>query len=235
MRWEDGDVVARRVAKARRDRARRAPPRRPRPGRAAGRAARRAARRGLGPAALDRARPGRCATGSPPCTARSATRGPTSPTTRCSPTRTAGGPGRSPRARRRADLRPDRRRRGAARAARLAGGRAGWTSWRRSGSPVPSGSRIAVDYSGDRPVLAVRVQEVFGWTRAPRPWPTGGCPSCCTCSPPPGARPRSPPTWRRSGAPATRRCAPSCAAATPSTPGRRTRAPREPTTRTRRH
>jgi ATP-dependent RNA helicase HrpB len=32
---------------------------------------------------------------------------------------------------------------------------------------VPSGSRIAVDYSGERPVLAVRVQEVFGWTTTP--------------------------------------------------------------------
>jgi ATP-dependent helicase HrpB len=32
---------------------------------------------------------------------------------------------------------------------------------------VPSGSRIALDYSGERPVLAVRVQEVFGWTGAP--------------------------------------------------------------------
>jgi ATP-dependent helicase HrpB len=32
---------------------------------------------------------------------------------------------------------------------------------------VPSGSRIALDYSGDRPVLAVRVQEVFGWAGAP--------------------------------------------------------------------
>jgi ATP-dependent helicase HrpB len=32
---------------------------------------------------------------------------------------------------------------------------------------VPSGSRIAVDYSGERPVLAVKVQEVFGWTGAP--------------------------------------------------------------------
>jgi ATP-dependent helicase HrpB len=32
---------------------------------------------------------------------------------------------------------------------------------------VPSGSRITVDYSGERPVLAVRVQEVFGWTGAP--------------------------------------------------------------------
>jgi ATP-dependent helicase HrpB len=33
---------------------------------------------------------------------------------------------------------------------------------------VPSGSRIAVDYSGERPVLAVKVQEVFGWTETPR-------------------------------------------------------------------
>ncbi|MBP2320528.1 ATP-dependent helicase HrpB [Kibdelosporangium banguiense] len=32
---------------------------------------------------------------------------------------------------------------------------------------VPSGSRIAVDYSGDRPVLAVRLQEIFGWRQAP--------------------------------------------------------------------
>lgn len=32
---------------------------------------------------------------------------------------------------------------------------------------VPSGSRIAVDYSPDRPVLAVRIQEVFGWTATP--------------------------------------------------------------------
>jgi ATP-dependent helicase HrpB len=33
---------------------------------------------------------------------------------------------------------------------------------------VPSGSRIRVDYSGDRPVLAVRIQEVFGWDAAPQ-------------------------------------------------------------------
>jgi ATP-dependent helicase HrpB len=32
---------------------------------------------------------------------------------------------------------------------------------------VPSGSRVAVDYSGERPVLAVRVQEVFGATATP--------------------------------------------------------------------
>ena len=32
---------------------------------------------------------------------------------------------------------------------------------------VPSGARIAVDYSADQPVLAVKVQEVFGWTATP--------------------------------------------------------------------
>ncbi|WP_340562377.1 ATP-dependent helicase HrpB [Streptomyces sp. GSL17-111] len=33
---------------------------------------------------------------------------------------------------------------------------------------VPSGSRVRVDYSGDQPVLAVKLQELFGWTQAPR-------------------------------------------------------------------
>jgi ATP-dependent helicase HrpB len=32
---------------------------------------------------------------------------------------------------------------------------------------VPSGSRIAVDYSREQPVLAVKVQDVFGWTATP--------------------------------------------------------------------
>ena len=32
---------------------------------------------------------------------------------------------------------------------------------------VPSGARIAVDYSADQPVLAVKVQDVFGWTGTP--------------------------------------------------------------------
>jgi ATP-dependent helicase HrpB len=32
---------------------------------------------------------------------------------------------------------------------------------------VPTGSRVTLDYSGDRPVLAVKVQEVFGWTATP--------------------------------------------------------------------
>ncbi len=33
---------------------------------------------------------------------------------------------------------------------------------------VPSGSRIAVEYSGASPTLAVRLQEVFGWQETPR-------------------------------------------------------------------
>jgi ATP-dependent helicase HrpB len=33
---------------------------------------------------------------------------------------------------------------------------------------VPSGAQVTVDYSGDQPVLAVRVQEVFGWPETPR-------------------------------------------------------------------
>lgn len=33
--------------------------------------------------------------------------------------------------------------------------------------PVPSGGCLRLDYSSDPPVLAVKVQEVFGWTRTP--------------------------------------------------------------------
>ncbi|WP_416562378.1 ATP-dependent RNA helicase [Nocardia testacea] len=33
---------------------------------------------------------------------------------------------------------------------------------------VPSGSRLRLDYSTDPPVLAVKVQEIFGWTDTPR-------------------------------------------------------------------
>lgn len=32
---------------------------------------------------------------------------------------------------------------------------------------VPSGSSVRIDYSAEQPVLAVRIQEVFGWTAAP--------------------------------------------------------------------
>ncbi|WHX21632.1 ATP-dependent helicase C-terminal domain-containing protein [Streptomyces malaysiensis subsp. malaysiensis] len=33
---------------------------------------------------------------------------------------------------------------------------------------VPSGSRVRLDYGADRPVLAVKLQELFGWQEAPR-------------------------------------------------------------------
>ncbi|GAA0438359.1 ATP-dependent helicase [Acrocarpospora corrugata] len=33
---------------------------------------------------------------------------------------------------------------------------------------VPSGSKVRIDYSGDRPVLAAKLQELFGWTETPR-------------------------------------------------------------------
>lgn len=33
---------------------------------------------------------------------------------------------------------------------------------------VPSGSKVRIDYSGERPVLAVKLQELFGWDAAPR-------------------------------------------------------------------
>ncbi|MBG0813840.1 ATP-dependent RNA helicase [Planomonospora sp. ID82291] len=33
---------------------------------------------------------------------------------------------------------------------------------------VPSGSRVRIDYSGERPVLAAKLQELFGWDDAPR-------------------------------------------------------------------
>ncbi|SPL94612.1 ATP-dependent RNA helicase [[Actinomadura] parvosata subsp. kistnae] len=33
---------------------------------------------------------------------------------------------------------------------------------------VPTGSRVRLDYSGDQPVLAVKLQELFGWQETPR-------------------------------------------------------------------
>jgi ATP-dependent helicase HrpB len=32
---------------------------------------------------------------------------------------------------------------------------------------VPSGSNLPIDYSGEQPVLKVRIQEMFGWERTP--------------------------------------------------------------------
>ena len=47
------------------------------------------------------------------------------------------------------------------------GTRPGWTQLAPERLEVPSGSRIPVDYSADQPVLAVKVQEAFGWTATP--------------------------------------------------------------------
>ncbi|MEV4195768.1 ATP-dependent helicase C-terminal domain-containing protein, partial [Streptomyces toxytricini] len=41
---------------------------------------------------------------------------------------------------------------------------------------VPSGSRIRVDYSGEQPVLAVKLQELFGLAETPRVGGAGGVP-----------------------------------------------------------
>lgn len=42
------------------------------------------------------------------------------------------------------------------------------SAWAPEHLEVPSGSRIRLDYSGDQPVLAARVQELFGWQETPR-------------------------------------------------------------------
>ena len=68
---------------------------------------------------------------------------------------------------------------------------------------VPSGSRIRVDYGGEQPVLAVKLQELFGLQRDA---PGGrGAASWSTCSPRPGGPRPSRRTWPRSGRRATRR------------------------------
>ncbi|GAB3958078.1 hypothetical protein GCM10027614_74840 [Micromonospora vulcania] len=93
---------------------------------------------------------------------------------------------------------------------------------------VPSGSKIRVDYADPAaPVLAVKLQETFGWPAAPR---IGGgrVPVLLHLLSPPGGRWRSPPIWRRSGGPAISRSVPSCAVDIPGTPGRRTRPRRRP-------
>ncbi len=54
---------------------------------------------------------------------------------------------------------------------------------------VPSGSRVRIDYpdvadDGGRPVVAVKLQECFGWAQTPRWWRggwRGGCRCCSTC------------------------------------------------------
>ncbi len=46
---------------------------------------------------------------------------------------------------------------------------------------VPSGRQVRLTYEAGRPpILAVRLQELFGWTETPR-LRAGAFPSCCTC------------------------------------------------------
>ena len=70
------------------------------------------------------------------------------------------------------------------------------TSWPRP-ALSPPGRSVQVNYAGPHgPVLAVKLQEMFGAT-PPRPWRAS--PSSCTCSPPRDGRCRSPAACRPSG------------------------------------
>jgi ATP-dependent helicase HrpB len=73
---------------------------------------------------------------------------------------------------------------------------------------VPSGRQVNLDYSSGQPVLAVKLQELFG-TRTNPAVLDGRLPS--------------PKIWLVSGRAAMRRCARSCAGATPVIPGLKTR------------
>ncbi|EDY65833.2 LOW QUALITY PROTEIN: ATP-dependent RNA helicase, partial [Streptomyces pristinaespiralis ATCC 25486] len=85
---------------------------------------------------------------------------------------------------------------------------------------VPSGSRIRVEYGGEQPVLAVKLQELFGLRETPevRRRSRGGASLY-----PRADRRRSRRIWPRSGVRVTGRCGRSCAAGIRSTPGPRTR------------
>ncbi len=84
---------------------------------------------------------------------------------------------------------------------------------------VPSGSRVRITYpepDGDphaRPVVAVKLQECFGWAETPR-LVDGRVPVLFHLLSPRGVRSRSPTTSPRSGPAPTARCAPRCADAT---------------------
>lgn len=96
--------------------------------------------------------------------------------------------------------------------------------------PVPSGRDARIDYPavGDpdgRPVVAVKLQECFGWAETPQ---VAGCQCSSTCCRRPGARLRSLTIWPRSGPAPMHRCGPRCGDVTrsirgPRTPGRRRR------------
>ena len=69
---------------------------------------------------------------------------------------------------------------------------------------VPSGSRIPIDYADPAaPVLAVRLQEMFGLDGDAAHRRAGGCRSRCTCCRPAHRPVQVTRTWRASGAPAT--------------------------------
>jgi ATP-dependent helicase HrpB len=105
---------------------------------------------------------------------------------------------------------------------------------------VPSGSRVRIEYpplddlggnrgadDGVRPVVAVKLQECFGWAETPGSW-MAGCPCSSICSPLRGGRSPSPATSPRSGPGRMPRCARRCAGATRSIRGQRTLGPPSP-------
>jgi len=94
---------------------------------------------------------------------------------------------------------------------------------------VPSGSRVALRYEvGRPPVLAVRIQEMFGLRDTPRV--AGGRIRVLLhlLAPRTIARSKSPTTSPASGRTPIRRCARNCVPAIPNTPGRKIRGPRPP-------
>ena len=91
---------------------------------------------------------------------------------------------------------------------------------------LPSGRRVPVVYTPERaPVVAARIQELFGLAASPR-LGGGRVAMLFELLAPTNARCRSPTTSRASGARRTRACAPSSAAATRSIRGPTTRSMR---------
>ena len=90
----------------------------------------------------------------------------------------------------------------------------------------PSGRQVAIDYSGDQPVLAIRVQQLYGVDAHPTV-ADGQVPLQLQLLSPPTARSRSRPTCPGSGPAAGQPSARTWPAATPSTTGPKTPAPAE--------
>ncbi len=87
---------------------------------------------------------------------------------------------------------------------------------------VPTGSNIPIRYDAEEPVIAVRVQELFG-LEVTRPSPMAKCHSCWNYFRQPTARSRSPAIFPASGRGHGPMCAPTCEAATRSMSGRKIR------------